>query len=74
MFPQLFRELKHELLEAVVPDFLEGQEINLADITNKVLELLVEADPDGGKRSVVIESSAHLKLQSNAPDAYLCSA
>jgi hypothetical protein len=63
--------VQYEWLEFVVPALVQGQEDSLPDIINTTLQALAILDPDVGKGNLVVQSVAHLRLDSLDPDVYM---
>jgi len=63
--------VQYEWLELVVPTLVQGQEGPLPDIINTTLQGLALLDPDVGKGNLVVQSVAHLQLDSLDPDVYI---
>jgi len=55
----------------VVPTLVQGQVDSLPDIINTTLGALALLDPDAGKCNLVVQSVAHLRLDSLDPGVYI---
>ena len=63
--------VQYEWLELVVPALVQGHEDSLPDIINTTLQALALLDPGVGKGDLVVQSVAHLRLESLDPEVYL---
>jgi hypothetical protein len=63
--------VQYEWLELVVPTLVQGQVDSLPDIINTTLGALALLDPDAGKCNLVVQSVAHLRLDSLDPGVYI---
>lgn len=61
----------YEWLELVVPSFTEGHEGTLIDIIHTTLSALTLLDPDIAKGRLIVQSLAHLRLDSQDPDDFV---
>jgi hypothetical protein len=61
----------YEWLELVVPTLIEGQERSLLEVINTTIQALALLDPEVGKGNLIVQSAAHLRLDSQDPDAYI---
>jgi len=61
----------YEWFELVVPTLIEGQDRPLPEIISTTLQALTLLDPDAGKGSLIVQSAAHLRLDSQDPEAYI---
>jgi hypothetical protein len=63
--------LHYEWFELVVPTLIEGQEGSLPEVINTTLQALALLDPEVRKGNLIVQSAAHLRLDSQDPDAYI---